>query len=290
MLAEERRLRIVELLNERESGIVSVAELSGLLGVSSMTIRRDLDWLEEMSLLRRVHGGAVAYQGMADEKPFVERHGEFSREKQIIGWTAAQLIHDGEKIILDAGTTTQQVARNLACKQDLAVVTNALPIAEELARCPQVSTIVLGGMLKQKELCNVGPMVTQELARLSVDKVFLSATGFTVEKGVTDPDLQETEVKQAMIRAAREVILVADSSKWGVTTLAQIAPLRAIHKIVTDDSLPVEAIQAIEAEGVEVITPGRSTTKTVLKQALNAGSGTVVGLKAVALPGKRFTL
>jgi DeoR/GlpR family transcriptional regulator of sugar metabolism len=104
-------------------------------------------------------------------------------------------------------------------------------------------------------------MVTQALARLSVDKVFLSATGFTVEKGVTDPDLQETEVKQAMIRAAREVILVADSSKWGVTTLAQIAPLRAIHKIVTDDSLPVEAIQAIEAEGVEVVTPGRSTIK-----------------------------
>lgn len=269
MLAEERRLRIVEILRERESGIVSVVELSELLRVSSMTIRRDLEWLEGMALLRRVHGGAVAYQGVADEKPFVQRHTEFSREKQIVGWAAAELVQDGESIILDAGTTTQQVAKNLAGKKNLTAVTNALPVAEELSKCPQVSTIVLGGMLKQEELCTVGPTVTQELARLSVDKVFLSAAGFTVEKGATDPDLHETEVKQAMIRAAREVILVADSSKWNVTTLAQIAPLKAIHRIVTDSGIPTEAIAAIEAEGVEVITPGRSTTRAVLRQVLS---------------------
>ncbi len=100
-------------------------------------------------------------------------------------------------------------------------------------------------------------MVITELTRLSVDKLFLSAAGFTIDKGATDPDLWETEVKQAMIRAAREVILVADSSKWGVVTLVQIAPLRAIHKLVTDDGLPIEAIEALEAEGVKVITPRR---------------------------------
>jgi len=255
MLAEERRARILDILNESENGAVYVTELSQAFGVSTMTIRRDLDWLEEMALVKRVHGGAVAYQGLVFEKPFLERGGEFSQEKQAIGRLAAQLVRDGETIILDAGTTTQQVARHLVDKKDLTVVTNALPVAQELARFLQVSTILLGGMLKRKELCTVGPMVTQELSPLAVDRFFLSAAGFTVEKGATDPDLRETEVKQAMIRAAREVVLVADSSKWGVVTFAQIAPWSAIHKLVTDDGLPVEAIQGLEAEGVEVITP-----------------------------------
>lgn len=257
MLAEERRLRILDVLNESENGIVSVAKLSELLGVSSMTIRRDLDWLEEKALAKRVHGGVMAYQSVVSERSFAERDGQFSQEKQIIGRLAAQLIHDGERIILDAGTTTQQVARNLMGKRDLTVVTNALPVAEELCQFPQVSTILLGGILKRKERCTVGPMVVTELARLSVDKLFLSAAGFTVDKGATDPDLWETEVKQAMIRAAQEVILVADSSKWGVVTLVRITPLRAVHRLITDDGLPISAIEAIEAEGVKVITPKR---------------------------------
>jgi DeoR family fructose operon transcriptional repressor len=257
VFAAERRLRILNVLNESENGMISVAKLSKILGVSSVTIRRDLDWLEEMALVRRMHGGAIALQSIVDEKPFIERREEASQAKQIIGRMAAQLVRDGERIILDAGTTTQQVARNLVGKKDLTVVTNALPVAEELCQFPQVSTILLGGMLKRKERCTVGPMVVTELSRLSVDKLFLSAAGFTVDKGATDPDLWETEVKQAMIRAAQEVILVADSSKWGVVTLVRITPLRAIHKLVTDDGLPAEAIGAIEAEGVKVITPKR---------------------------------
>lgn len=257
MLAEERRNRILEVLRDREQGVVSVTELSELLETSNMTIRRDLDWLENKGVLRRVHGGAVICPDETDEKPFAERFEQFSREKQLVGRTAAQLVQDGETIILDAGTTTQQVARHLTSKQDVVAITNAIPIVEELARCPHVSTIVLGGMLKQQELCTVGPMVTQELSRLSVDKFFLSVSGFTLEKGATDPDLQETEVKQAMMQAAQEIILVADSSKWGVINLAQITPLHTVHKIVTDDGLPAPAIEAIEAIGVEVITPER---------------------------------
>jgi DeoR family fructose operon transcriptional repressor len=258
MLAEERRYRIVEILNERESGLVSVTELSDLLKVSTMTIRRDLDWLEERDLLRRVHGGAVVREILDDERPFRERGKEFSQEKQLVGRMAAQLVHDGEVIILDAGTTTQQVARHLGDKQDLTVVTNAMPVAEELSRYPQISTILLGGILKHRELCTVGPPVTDELSRLSADKLFLSAAGFAPEKGATDPDLRETEVKQAMIRAARQVILVTDSSKWGVVTFAQITTLDAIHKVVSDDAIPADAIEALEAEGVEIITPRSS--------------------------------
>ena len=257
MLAEERRLRIVQLLNQRDTGIVSVAELAQLFRVSSMTIRRDLDWLANSAMLKRVHGGAVANHPPVDEKPFRDRGSEFSDEKRSVGWVAAELVVDGDQIILDAGTTTQQIAQNLTDRKGLTVVTNALPVAIELARSQHCSTIILGGMLKNHELCVVGPSVADQLAHLSVDKLFLSATGFSLERGITDPDFTEVAVKQAMIRAARETILVADSSKWNVVTLVQIAALAAIDRLVTDDGLPSGAIAAIEAEGIEVITPAR---------------------------------
>jgi DeoR/GlpR family transcriptional regulator of sugar metabolism len=270
MLAEERRYRIVEILYERDSGLVSVTELSDLLGVSTMTVRRDLDWLKGKDLLRRVHGGAVVREALDDERPFLERGKESSQEKQLIGRAAAQLVRDGEVIILDAGTTTQQVARNLGDKQGLTVVTNALPVAEELSCYPQISTILLGGILKHRELCTVGPPVAEELSRLSADRLFLSAAGFTLQKGATDPDLRETEVKQAMIRAARQVILVTDSSKWGGVTFAQITTLDAIHTIVTDDAIPAAAIEVLEAEGIEVVTPNRLMKDAVLEGTVDA--------------------
>jgi len=258
VLAEERQARILEVLSESENGIVTVSALSELFGVSGMTIRRDLSRLEEAGLVRRVHGGAVSYEGVVYEKPFLTREKECGQEKQEIGRLAAQMIANGETIILDGGTTTQQIARNLAHKEELTVVTNAIPVAVALSNYLRVQTIMLGGMLKRKELCMVGPPVIEELSRMSVDKLFLSAAGFTVERGATDPDIRETEVKRAMIKAAREVILVADSSKYGYVAFAQIAPLRAIHKIVTDDGLSAQAIEAIEAEGVEVTMPGHA--------------------------------
>jgi len=256
VLAEERQARILEVLSESENGIVTVSALSERFGVSGMTIRRDLNRLEEAGLVRRVHGGAVSYEGMVYEKPFLTREKEHGPEKQEIGRLAAQMIADGETIILDAGTTTQQIARNLAQRKELIAVTNAIPVAVALSNYLQVQTIMLGGMLKRKELCMVGPPVIEQLSGMSVDRLFLSASGFTVERGATDPDIRETEVKRAMIKAAKEVILVADSSKYGYVAFAQIAPLRAVHRIVTDDRLPAQAIVAIEAEGVTVLTPG----------------------------------
>jgi DeoR family fructose operon transcriptional repressor len=262
MLPERRRLRIVEILNTRESGAASVVELGELLRVSNMTIRRDLDWLAENDLLRRVRGGAVLQRALLSEASFCERSGRFSDEKRLIGWAAAQLIRDGDTIILDAGTTTQQVARNLAVRGRLSVVTNALPVAQEVAKSPRASCIMLGGMLKQKELCTIGPSVVEQLSHLSADMLFLSAGGFT-DKGVRDADLWEAAVKQAMIRASTEVVLVADSSKWGRVALAEIAPLRSIHRIVTDALLPAGAVAEIQAEGVQVViasTPDSETT------------------------------
>jgi DeoR family fructose operon transcriptional repressor len=252
MLAEERQNRILETLNERENGAVSVKELSAIFDTSEMTIRRDLDTLYKRGLLKRVHGGAIS-QGAVLEKPFDERYDDYNLQKETIGKLASKMIADGDTIILDAGTTSQQIARNLNETIGITVITNALPVAAELSHYANVSTILLGGMLKHKESCTVGPTVIQELSRFSVDKLFLTASGFSLEKGVTDPDLREVEVKQAMIRSASEIILVADSSKWDVITLVKITSIGSIDKLISDECLPAEAIAALKANGVEVI-------------------------------------
>jgi DeoR family fructose operon transcriptional repressor len=271
MLPETRRLQILDSLTRSAGQAVTVAELSRVLGVSDMTIRRDLDWLAERAIVTRVHGGALLYSHTEDEKPFRVRLMDFNPQKKSIGWAAAQLVKDGDRIILDAGTTTQQVASHLSGKKNLTVITNNLAVIDNLVRCSQpagsyIETILLGGVLKHKELCTVGPLLTQELAALTADKYFLSAAGFSVQHGATDPDLREVEVKQVMLQSASQIILVADSSKYGTAQLAKIAPLSSIHKLVTDDSLPDKAIAEIEAAGVEVITPRRMAAHALIQK------------------------
>ncbi len=267
MLAESRRLQIIDFLSSAGNGVVSVSALAQALGVSEMTVRRDLNWLEQHSILTRVHGGAIAFRSDAtqaqDEKPFGIRLNDASPQKKSIGWAAAELVQDGDRIILDAGTTTQQVARNLGNKNKLTVITNNIPISAELSRYEQIETILLGGHLKHQELCTIGPMVKQALAILSVDKCFLSAAGFTIQHGASDPDMREVEVKQAMIQASGEVILVADSSKYGVVALVKICLLKSVHKIVTDDAISSQAVAELEAEGIQVITPQRTAQKRI---------------------------
>jgi DeoR/GlpR family transcriptional regulator of sugar metabolism len=269
MLAQERLIRIAELIGQKETGVVTVSELCDRLGVSAMTVRRDLSRLEEMAIVKRVHGGALAYQGVNDWKPFDERHEERSREKQLIGWTAAHFVRDGETILLDAGTTTPYVARHLMDKK-VTVITHALPVAAELSPYVNISTFLLGGILRHNELYTAGASVLREIAHLTVDKSFLSCAGFGIERGIMDPDPQEAELKRAMAAAGREVILVADSSKWGRVQRAEVLPLAGVQKLITDDRIAVADVRAIEALGVEVITPGQLTTRSYLTHALGA--------------------
>lgn len=259
MLAEQRRLRITEYVQQHESGIVTIAELSQMLAVSDMTVRRDLALLERQSILRKVRGGAVAVQQFDGDKSFTYRSKKADPQKKIIGWLASHLVCDGDRIVLDAGTTTFQIAGNLACKDHLTVITNNLSVAKELSQCANIMIILLGGIIKHHELCTVGDMVKQSLSLLSADKYFLSVTSFSIRMGAMETDMAETEVKQSMLHSAGETILVADSSKFNLTSLIQVAPLKQIAKIITDDGMPADAIQAIEAQGVEVITPLRQT-------------------------------
>jgi DeoR family fructose operon transcriptional repressor len=256
MLRQQREEEVLRLLAAAEDGTLRVVDLARLLGVSEMTVRRDLAVLEARGLLQRVHGGAMQLgQSLLLEKSFGDRVRERLAEKLAIGREAARLVHDGEVIILDAGTTTLQVARHIAARR-LTAVTNALPVATELVSHPTVATIMLGGSLKAPELCTVGSITTGSLAEMAADTVFLSTAAFSLERGLSDPDLREVAVKQAMIRAARRVVLVCDSSKAGAVAFARTTPLASLAALVTDAGLPVADREAIEAVGIEVIVAG----------------------------------
>ena len=253
MLRAERQAEILSMLTEAGSRIVSISDLSQTLCVSAMTIRRDLETLEEQGLVRRVRGGAMhAESPLLFELSFRDRAREHHEQKAAIGREAAKLVKDGQVIILDAGTTTLEVSRHIQARK-VTAVTSALPVAIELAAHEEVSAILLGGNLKAPELCTVGPMTTESLSHLAADILFLSASGFSPERGVSDPDLREAEVKQAMMRAARRVVLVADSSKYEAVTFALVAPMGEVGVLVTDTGLPQAGKAAIEALGVEVV-------------------------------------
>jgi DeoR/GlpR family transcriptional regulator of sugar metabolism len=257
MNPKTRREQIVDILNNAYSGVVTISDLSQELGVSEMTIRRDLEYLEENEQLRRIYGGAIAFKG-GIEQPYTERAEQSSPQKVAIGKLAASLVKDGQSIMIDTGTTTREVAHNLGDKQDLTVVTNSIPISVELNPYPSIKTFLLGGLVKKAELCTVGYSVRQALEAFTVDVAFIGTAGFSIGNGITDIDINEVEIKQTAMRIAREVILVSDSRKYNTTALLRVAPLKTANKIVTDDDLPDDVIQQIESQGIEVITPGRS--------------------------------
>jgi DeoR/GlpR family transcriptional regulator of sugar metabolism len=255
MLAEKRRQQILDLINQTPREAIQVIDLAEQFDVSAMTIRRDLENLQKLGFLHRVHGGAVSRMDGLETSPYTERRKEFSRAKAQIGALAAQLIKDNDQIILDSGTTTLQIARNLARRHTLTIVTNSISISNVLSHISSARIIVLGGELNMEEDYIVGSVATQQVSQYSVDKAFISTSGFSLAKGATDVYFPEVEVKQAMMRAARQVILVADSSKWQVERLIRIAEIQAFHKIITDDGFPQSGIDALQARQIEVITP-----------------------------------
>ncbi|WP_376790317.1 DeoR/GlpR family DNA-binding transcription regulator [Thermoflexus sp.] len=250
LFAEERQRRIAELV--RTQGRVVVAELAERFGVSEATIRRDLTILEQMGVLQRTHGGAILAEPMGLELQLEERATRHLEEKIRIGQKAAELIADGDTVILDAGTTTIHIAKAIKARRSLTVVTNALNIAMELMGSPGIEVIFIGGSLRPRTAAAVGPFAEQMLSQLNADKVFLATNGISLERGLTTPNPIEARTKQAMIAASRQVITVADHSKFGKVYFAQIASLQSIDVLITDDGAEPEVIQQIEAIGIHV--------------------------------------
>ncbi len=243
------------------SGRVSVEDLSARLRVDASTIRRDLEKLERQNLLRRVHGGAVpvdtlAYTAYAHDLTFQENLGRQSAEKARIALLAARMIQPGDTIAISPGTTTTQLARSIRHLQlqSLTVVTNALNIATELIGVRGVNLILTGGVALPDFFALVGPLAEQSLREMYVDKAFVGMTGVSVEHGLTDPNQLEALTYRATLERSRQVILLADHTKLGRVALYRIAPITAIHALITDQGAPPEVIDGFRAAGIEVYT------------------------------------
>jgi DeoR family transcriptional regulator of aga operon len=234
-----RRERIVALL--REQGSVQIPTLAERFRVSTQTLRKDLNFLDDKGICTRSSGGAILRRGgpsPAEEAIDVKR-ALFKEEKVRIGRAAATLIKDGESVLLDSGTTTLQVARHIDAAASLVVVTS--------------DVVFLGGTLRRKNLSFYGTQTERALQDLHVDKLFLAADGFDIDKGLTTHFEPEALLNRMMCKAASEIIMVADSSKFGRICLHKILEPQGISKLVTDTGIPDSAREALTRIGVEVI-------------------------------------
>jgi DeoR/GlpR family transcriptional regulator of sugar metabolism len=271
MLAGQRQMLILEEI--RRSGAVRVSELTELLGVSDMTVRRDLDVLAAAGLVDKVHGGATALGRLsADEPGFEAKSHRQLDEKEAIARTAAELVEPGQAIGLTAGTTTWRLAHHITGVPDLTVVTNSIQVANVLHAVRQAHlTVILTGGVRTPSDALVGPIAVATLRSLHVDVLFMGVHGMSADAGFTTPNLLEGETDQAHIASAERVVVVADHTKWGVRGLSRIARLDEAHVLVTDRGLPTEAHTLLaEHIGRVIVAPGLRRERGVAAASLQA--------------------
>ncbi|MFI5915216.1 DeoR/GlpR family DNA-binding transcription regulator [Dactylosporangium sp. NPDC051541] len=236
----------------RGGGRVTLGELAERLGVSEMTVRRDLDQLQEQGLVRRVRGGAVALDVPAESAGFSVRERWSSAVKARIGTAAAELIEPGSTVLLDAGTTTAELAAQLPGRGPLTVAVLSLQAAVRLADQPGIRLLVIGGESRAGERSLVGPLALGALDQLRFDTFVMSIGAVHAELGWSEFDLDDAAVKRAALRRAGQTIVVADSTKLGVQAFARVAPLEAVDTLVTDGGGDIPTLDAIRAAGVRV--------------------------------------
>jgi DeoR/GlpR family transcriptional regulator of sugar metabolism len=239
-LAPRRRAHILEQVHR--SGGVRVSELTQLFGVSDMTIRRDLDALAKRGLIAKVHGGATRVGPAAEEPTFAAKSVRELTEKNAIAARAVSLIQPGVAIGLTAGSTTWALARQLSAVPHLTVVTNSIPVAEVLhERQRSDQTVILTGGVRTPSDALVGPVAVATIRSLHVDMLFMGVHGVDAKAGLTTPNLMEAETNRAFADSARQLVVLADHTKWGIVGLSQIAALAEVGTFITDDGVPSEA-------------------------------------------------
>jgi len=250
--ASDRHAQLIGLLKKR--GYCSVVEMSQLLNVSPMTIRRDLHMLHEKQIAEVTHGGARFSASKRIEPDFDIRTHEHLAEKQAIGKLAVErFIEEGDVVGIDSGSTTLEIVRNLP-NIPLTIVTHSLAAANVVAQNKRYSLIVLGGVLQHEANCLCGPQAIAALQTLYINKLFLSTSGLVAPDGLSCNNLADAEVKQALISSSRQTILCMDSSKVGRAYLARFATLNDIDTLITDNGISDESREAIERQQIEIIT------------------------------------
>jgi DeoR/GlpR family transcriptional regulator of sugar metabolism len=250
MLAGERRTQILEML--KEEGSVRTTALSRIFNVSEVTIRQDLEKLAANGLISRAHGGAFLATVPDQVRSMALVHSEHMDRKAAIGRAAASLVKPGNRIILDSGSTTTEIARALQARP-LTVITNALNIALLLGTNPDIEVMVTGGDFKAPTLSLTGEKAAGFFGDVHVDQLFLATAGVDIDTGLSYPGFADLPVKRAMVQAAGEVILVADSSKIGKRSLAVLGGLDLVSCLVTDSGISDESRRRLEQRGIRVI-------------------------------------
>jgi DeoR/GlpR family transcriptional regulator of sugar metabolism len=256
MLARQRQALILERV--RETGAVRVAELARDLGVSDMTVRRDLEVLHEHGLLEKVHGGATALSGLASFEPgFVAKSSLQQAEKSAIAVAAAERVEPGMAIGISAGTTTHVLAARVAEVPGVTIVTNSIRVADVLNRTGRRDqTVILTGGIRTPSEALVGSFAVSQLRTVHLDQVFMGVHGMDAKAGFTCPNLLEAETDRALIEAGRELVVLADHTKWGVIGIASIGDLRRADVLISDRDLPADARAVLEDAVGELVLVG----------------------------------
>jgi DeoR/GlpR family transcriptional regulator of sugar metabolism len=250
VLAVDRRHRILEQVAEHQT--IHIAELAAELGVSEMTIRRDITRLERDGFLRRTYGGATAHITRSMELLFNARALENAPAKRIIGMYAAETLAPDRTIFVGIGSTTEQFAMFLPPRADLTVVTGSLPVASLLGT-RKGRVVVLGGSVLTDELACVGPVAAATVRRYHADMAVLGAAGVSARHGITELSDEAAEIQRLMIEHSDRLVIVADGSKLGQTTMASVAPADRIATLITDHDASTQELVELEALGVEIV-------------------------------------
>lgn len=246
-----RRQQILQQLIER--GSVQVSELVGQYGVSAVTIRTDLGHFEEQGLATRTHGGATLVRTPPREQDIHEKDTLNLPLKESIGIRAAQLVQPGDNIIIDSGSTTMTLARHLRGHRDVAVMTNGLNIAWELANAPGIDVLLTGGQLRKQSLSLQGSQAEASLTSYSFDTLFLGVDGLDLQFGLTTHDEGEARLNHRMVERARRIVVLTDASKFGRVSLHRIAQLEQVHAVITDAGIDEATREGLQQRGIEVI-------------------------------------
>lgn len=249
----ERHAKIINLLSERQE--ISVIELSKRFEISEVTIRKDLTTLQKRNLLIRTRGGAMRIPVLNDktDTPIAHKKLYNFQEKRAIGKMAASLIREGETVLIDSGTTTIEIAKNLDQFNHLTIITNAINIASEALRYKRFKVILLGGYIRSTSQSMVGPFAEATLKNLYCDKLFLGVDSFSIERGISTPDIEEASINQTMISISKEVIAVCDYSKFHRRSLVHIANVNQIQTVVTDRAVPTDIKNKLKAMEINCI-------------------------------------
>lgn len=252
MITAERRLALIELLEEQD--VFSVEMLSQRFGVSTQTIRRDLQALEDQGLVRRTYGGAIARSNHSShELAFHTREETNKPQKQSIARAAIGFVAPGQTLMFDASSTVLHLARLLPMEFEATAVVNALPIAYELSRRANLNVTLLGGTLRHTSLSFVGPLAEATLRKLFVDTAVISAKACSVTHGLTEANPFEAQLKEFVVAKSGRVLALIDSTKLGLTALVQFAPISCIQTLITDYGADPNTVEALRQSGLEVL-------------------------------------